>query len=61
MSKHGYEGQLNFDDCPEFMHNLLITAPDGSTFGAVAFLQSWKDAAAENYAAPRPITGTCTS
>jgi hypothetical protein len=30
----------------------LITAPDGSTSGAVAFLQSWKDAPAEKHAAP---------
>jgi hypothetical protein len=35
----------------------LIMAPDGSTSGAVAFLQSWKDAAAEHYAAP--TTGIC--
>ena len=36
----------------------LITALDGSTSGAVVFLQSWKDVAAENYAAP--TMGICT-
>jgi hypothetical protein len=30
----------------------LITAPDSSTSRAVGFLQSWKDAAIENYVAP---------
>jgi hypothetical protein len=30
----------------------LITAPDGSTSGAIGFLQSWKEIEGENYAAP---------
>jgi hypothetical protein len=30
----------------------LITAPDDSTAGAIGLLQSWKDTAVEDYAAP---------
>jgi hypothetical protein len=30
----------------------LITTPDDLTSGTIVFLQSWKDTAVENYAAP---------
>ena len=36
----------------------LITAPDGSTSGAVGFLQSWKEIEGKNYAAPKTCVYT---